>query len=366
MPTLEAERTGRVLVVRVDNPPHNFMDRGMVAELDALTTAIASGPLGRLGRDHGTAARAVHHPLRRRRDPRRGRGRGGYAGPAGRRGAAGRRPAESAACPACAMPRSARPLRGLLELHRLHDASRWPEQARQGRDRRRSTAPPQEAAASSRSPATCATSPTGRASVIGLPEMTMGFNPGAGGTQRLTRALGPGRALEAMLEGRTFAPSEALAAGIVHRAVEPERLEEEAMETAQRMARRSPGSVRALKAAVYEGASRDAAAGARRGAPPLHVRRGHRAGAAGDGLVRGRGRAPRRPRPGRTPRRSSPGSAARSRTSASPSSRRRRVSARRPGSADASRAVTSGSARGRAVRSRGRRRRACPRSAGSG
>jgi enoyl-CoA hydratase/carnithine racemase len=90
---------------------------------------------------------------------------------------------------------------------------------------------------------------------MGLPEMTMGFNPGAGGTQRLSRAIGPGRALEAMLEGRTFTPGEALQAGLVHRVVEPAALHEQAMETAHRLARRSPGSVRALKAAVYDGAS---------------------------------------------------------------------------------------------------------------
>jgi hypothetical protein len=59
-----------------------------------------------------------------------------------------------------------------------------------------------------------------------------------------------------MLEGRTFTPDEALAAGIVHRVIEPDDLESRAIETAERMARRSPGSVRALKAAVYEGSTR--------------------------------------------------------------------------------------------------------------
>ena len=45
---------------------------------------------------------------------------------------------------------------------------------------------------------------------IGLPEMTIDFNPGAGGTQRLPRVVGVGRALQMMIEGRTLSPREAL------------------------------------------------------------------------------------------------------------------------------------------------------------
>ena len=255
MPTLEAERTGRVLVVRVDNPPHNFMDRGMVAELDALTRRLrrdrSVGSVVITGRPPSCSSPTTTSPRSwpgsRTWGLRRARGSPGrcWGSPAGIRRVPGLRDAAERT-----------PLRGLLELHRLHDAL-------VGLNRLDKVV-----IAAVNGPATGGGCELALACdlryvadrpgvVIGLPEMTMGFNPGAGGTQRLTRALGPGRALEAMLEGRTFAPSEALAAGIVHRAVEPERLEEEAMETAQRMARRSPGSVRALKAAVYEGASRD-------------------------------------------------------------------------------------------------------------
>ena len=50
---------------------------------------------------------------------------------------------------------------------------------------------------------------------IGLPEMTIDFNPGAGGTQRLPGWSGVGRALQMMLEGRTLSPREALDHGLI-------------------------------------------------------------------------------------------------------------------------------------------------------
>jgi enoyl-CoA hydratase len=54
---------------------------------------------------------------------------------------------------------------------------------------------------------------------IGLPEINLGLLPGAGGTQKLPRLIGRGAALEAMLLGRTFAPAEAAAAGLVQACV---------------------------------------------------------------------------------------------------------------------------------------------------
>jgi enoyl-CoA hydratase/carnithine racemase len=90
---------------------------------------------------------------------------------------------------------------------------------------------------------------------IGLPEMTMGFNPGAGGTQRLTRLLGPGRALEMMLEGETLSPPEAHQAGLIHRVLPSKRLLAAAIEAGERLATRSPESIRGLKRSVYEGAA---------------------------------------------------------------------------------------------------------------
>ena len=94
------------------------------------------------------------------------------------------------------------------------------------------------------------------AGAIGSPEMSQGFAPGAGGTQRSARTIGPARALETIVEARAATPDEALALGLVHRVVAPERLLDEALATAHRLARRAPVSVAAAKRAVYEGRGR--------------------------------------------------------------------------------------------------------------
>ncbi len=55
---------------------------------------------------------------------------------------------------------------------------------------------------------------------IGLPEVNIGLLPGAGGTQKLQRVMGPAQALEALLLGRTFTPADARGAGLVHACVD--------------------------------------------------------------------------------------------------------------------------------------------------
>lgn len=83
---------------------------------------------------------------------------------------------------------------------------------------------------------------------IGLPEITAGIPPGAGGTQRLAAAIGEGPALAMVLQGRVLTPREALAAGLVD-AVHGD-VTAEAQHLAQRLAQWNPRAVRATKRAM--------------------------------------------------------------------------------------------------------------------
>ncbi len=96
---------------------------------------------------------------------------------------------------------------------------------------------------------------------IGLPEAVLGILPGGGGTQRLPRLIGRGKALEAMLFGNVYHPREAERMGMVNRVLEPETLMSFAMEWARTLAKRPPRSIAAIKRAVYLGADRDLEAG---------------------------------------------------------------------------------------------------------
>ncbi len=87
---------------------------------------------------------------------------------------------------------------------------------------------------------------------FGQPEINVGIMPGAGGTQRLTRAIGKVRAMEMVLTGRTLSAYEAEQAGLVNRVVPVEVLADEAMALAQEIASKPPISVRLAKRAVLE------------------------------------------------------------------------------------------------------------------
>lgn len=91
---------------------------------------------------------------------------------------------------------------------------------------------------------------------ISQSELLVGISPGGGGSQRIVRLLGTGRAIEHMLEAIPLTATDALALGLIHRVVPAQRLLAEAQATAMRMARRQPVSVRALKQAVYFGMDR--------------------------------------------------------------------------------------------------------------
>ena len=89
--------------------------------------------------------------------------------------------------------------------------------------------------------------------VFGLPEVSLGMIPAAGGTQTLPRTLGIPRALELLLTRRRIDAAEALGMGMVTRVVDREHLEADVEATALRLAQLDPGAVEAVKQAVWQG-----------------------------------------------------------------------------------------------------------------
>jgi enoyl-CoA hydratase len=85
---------------------------------------------------------------------------------------------------------------------------------------------------------------------LGQPEINLGVMPGAGGTQRLTRAVGKTLATEMVLLGRELSGREAELHGLANRAVPAERVLPVALDAAKRIARQSPQAVRVAKRAI--------------------------------------------------------------------------------------------------------------------
>jgi enoyl-CoA hydratase len=85
---------------------------------------------------------------------------------------------------------------------------------------------------------------------FGQPEIKLGIIPGAGGTQRLPRALGKAKAMDLILTGRTMDAAEAERAGLVSRIVPAEKLLDEALAVASQIAEFSLPSVMLAKEAI--------------------------------------------------------------------------------------------------------------------
>jgi enoyl-CoA hydratase len=86
--------------------------------------------------------------------------------------------------------------------------------------------------------------------LFGQPEIKLGIVPGAGGTQRLPRAVGKSTAMLACLTGEPLSAREALAYGLVSKVVARERLIDEAMRVGEQIARHSLPVIVAIKEAV--------------------------------------------------------------------------------------------------------------------
>ena len=86
-----------------------------------------------------------------------------------------------------------------------------------------------------------------------LTHIKSGLMPGDGGTQRLSRLIGKGKAIEMILTGDRMDAQEALQLGLVNRVVPSEKLEETAMQMAREMASKGPIAVRYAKEAINKG-----------------------------------------------------------------------------------------------------------------
>ena len=85
---------------------------------------------------------------------------------------------------------------------------------------------------------------------FGTPEITLGIMPGAGGTQRLPRSIGKAKAMDMVLTGRMMDAAEAERCGLVARVVAPEKLLEEALAAAEKIASYSQPIVMMAKETV--------------------------------------------------------------------------------------------------------------------
>lgn len=96
---------------------------------------------------------------------------------------------------------------------------------------------------------------------FGAPEVKLGIIPGDGGTQRLPRLVGLGRAMELVLTGDFIDAQEAHRIGLVNRVVSPDKLMESAMTLAKKIASRPPLAVKYAKEAVNRSQEGDTASG---------------------------------------------------------------------------------------------------------
>ncbi len=93
--------------------------------------------------------------------------------------------------------------------------------------------------------------------VLGQPEILLGIIPGAGGTQRLTRLIGPSKAKDLVFTGRFVKADEALAIGMVDRVVAPDAVYDEAVAWAKQFAGAAAYALRAAKESIDRGSEVD-------------------------------------------------------------------------------------------------------------
>jgi len=92
---------------------------------------------------------------------------------------------------------------------------------------------------------------------FGLPELTVGTIPGAGGTQRLTKLLGKHKAMDLILTSSTISATELYSLGGLSRILPAEEVRTEALASATKIASKSSPVVKLAKQSILNGKSRD-------------------------------------------------------------------------------------------------------------
>ena len=88
---------------------------------------------------------------------------------------------------------------------------------------------------------------------IGLPETSVGILPGGGGTQRLSRMIGPSRALDLILHAKLLSPAEAYNLGVINKLIPKDKFEEELDLYCQDLANRAPIALTQVKKIIHQG-----------------------------------------------------------------------------------------------------------------
>lgn len=249
-PTIQTTRNGRVLLARLYNPPHALMNDQMVSELaELVATAESDDDIGVVvltGAEPNVflAHYDVSELLRAAKQ----------APPIDEKHAlrASRLARGLGSLPAVRRFLQKSPLAGLLKLQRMHDVL-----LQMGRSGTIYIAAINGSTAGGGLELclACDFRYLADDGELAQPEVLLGFPPGAGGTQRLSRLIGRARALELMLSGRTVRADEAKSLGLVTDVFPRDQLVDKVMAVAEVLATRYKPAVSVIKRATLEGGS---------------------------------------------------------------------------------------------------------------
>jgi enoyl-CoA hydratase/carnithine racemase len=256
--TIEVTQAGRVLIARLSNPPHALMSDQMIAELDALVARAESDDVGvvvltgaepKVFLTHYDVGELLHSA---RTAPAINEKQASVVLRWARR---------LVSFSWLRKPVAKSPLGGVLKLQRMHDVL-----LRMGRSGTIYIAAINGSTAGGglELSLACDFRYLADDAELAQPEVLLGFPPGGGGTQRLSRLIGRAKALELMISGRPVSAQEAMTLGLVTEVIPHSQLIDKVVSTAQVMATRFKPAVSVIKRAVLEGGSLPLEAGLER------------------------------------------------------------------------------------------------------